>query len=74
MRIAIIGAGNVGGTLGKAWAKKGHEVFYGVREPQEAETQELLTATGPNARAERASRWFFPGAHGFGLGRRGAAS
>ena len=27
MRIGIIGAGNVGGTLGRAWAKIGHEVW-----------------------------------------------
>ncbi|MEJ2377469.1 MAG: NAD(P)-binding domain-containing protein [Pseudolabrys sp.] len=27
MKLAIIGAGNVGGTLGKAWAEKGgHDV------------------------------------------------
>ena len=51
MKIAIIGAGNVGGTLGKAWAKKGHEVYYGVRNPGEAKTQELLRATAPTARA-----------------------
>jgi predicted dinucleotide-binding enzyme len=24
MQIGILGAGNVGGTLGKAWARKGH--------------------------------------------------
>ena len=29
MRIAITGAGNVGGTLGTAWAQKaGHEIFF----------------------------------------------
>jgi 8-hydroxy-5-deazaflavin:NADPH oxidoreductase len=33
MRIAIIGAGNVGGALGKGWARAGHEIIYGVREP-----------------------------------------
>ena len=31
MRIAIIGAGNVGTTLGRAWKAKNHEVFFGVR-------------------------------------------
>jgi F420-dependent NADP oxidoreductase-like protein len=35
MRIAIIGAGNVGGTLGKMWAAKGHEVAFGVRSPND---------------------------------------
>lgn len=34
MRIAIIGAGNVGGTLGRKWAAKGHEVVIGSRKPE----------------------------------------
>jgi len=33
MRIAIIGAGSVGGALGTAWAGKGHEIVYTVRRP-----------------------------------------
>ena len=33
MRIAIIGAGNVGGTLGRRWATVGHDVVFGLREP-----------------------------------------
>lgn len=33
MRIAIIGAGNVGGTLGRRWAELGHEVTFGIRNP-----------------------------------------
>ncbi|NWF67954.1 MAG: NAD(P)-binding domain-containing protein [Chloroflexi bacterium] len=32
MRIAVIGAGNIGGTLGKRWAQKGHDVRFGLRE------------------------------------------
>jgi 8-hydroxy-5-deazaflavin:NADPH oxidoreductase len=35
MRIAVIGAGNVGGTLGRRWAERGHEVVFGVRRPAE---------------------------------------
>ena len=31
MRIAILGAGNVGGTLGRRWADAGHDVKFGVR-------------------------------------------
>jgi predicted dinucleotide-binding enzyme len=34
MRIAILGAGNVGGTLGRRWAEAGHEVRFGVRRPE----------------------------------------
>jgi predicted dinucleotide-binding enzyme len=33
MRIAIIGAGSVGGTLGKAWLKRGYDVLWGIRNP-----------------------------------------
>jgi len=33
MKIAIIGAGRVGVALGEAWARTGHEVVFGVREP-----------------------------------------
>jgi 8-hydroxy-5-deazaflavin:NADPH oxidoreductase len=33
MRIAIIGAGNVGRTLGTALRAKGHAIVYGVRDP-----------------------------------------
>lgn len=32
MKIAIIGAGNVGSALGQSWASKGHEVVFGVRD------------------------------------------
>lgn len=32
MRVAVIGAGKVGMTLGRAWARAGHEIVYGVRE------------------------------------------
>lgn len=32
MEIAIIGSGNVGGTLGKLWAAKGHQITFGVRD------------------------------------------
>lgn len=32
MNIAIIGSGNVGGTLGSKWAEKGHHIYFGVRD------------------------------------------
>ena len=52
MKLAIIGAGNVGGALGLAWAQKaGHEVFFGVRDPTSEKTQSLLRALGGKARA-----------------------
>ena len=43
MRLAIIGAGNVGGTLGAAWAQKaGHQIFFGVRHPTSDQTQAVV--------------------------------
>ena len=43
MRLAIIGAGNVGGTLGTAWAQKaGHEIFFGVRNPTSDQSQAVV--------------------------------
>ncbi|MGH6794974.1 MAG: NADPH-dependent F420 reductase [Methylocella sp.] len=51
MKISILGAGNVGGTLGRAWAHKGHEVYFGVPNPQDPKTQELLKAIGSKGRA-----------------------
>ncbi len=32
MNIAIIGSGNIGGTLAEKWAKKGHHIFVGLRD------------------------------------------
>lgn len=49
MKIAIIGAGNVGGALGKAWAKAGHSIVYGVRNPGQGKTQPPLAMIGPAA-------------------------
>jgi NADPH-dependent F420 reductase len=51
MKIAVIGAGNVGGTLGKRWAKAAHEVAFGVRNPAEAKVVALVRESGPSARA-----------------------
>lgn len=45
MKIGIIGAGNVGGTLGKTWAAEGHEVIYGVRNPDDPKYNDLIAAT-----------------------------
>jgi 8-hydroxy-5-deazaflavin:NADPH oxidoreductase len=42
MKIAIIGSGNVGSALGKGWLKAGHEVVFGVRDPQSPKTQKAL--------------------------------
>jgi len=51
MKIAIIGIGNVGGTLGPAWAKAGHDVIFGVRDPNSEKVKSVLENSGPKARA-----------------------
>jgi len=50
MKIGIVGAGNVGGTLGRRWAER-HEVVFGVRDPGGAEVRALVKRSGPRARA-----------------------
>lgn len=52
MSLAIIGAGNVGGTLGTAWAQKaGHEIFFCVRNPTFDQTQAAVRPLDGKARA-----------------------
>jgi predicted dinucleotide-binding enzyme len=51
MNLAIIGAGNVGGALGANWARKGHDVVFGVRDPKAEKTQALVKTIGAKARA-----------------------
>jgi 8-hydroxy-5-deazaflavin:NADPH oxidoreductase len=34
MQIAILGVGHIGGTLGQKWAKAGHGIVFGVRDPE----------------------------------------
>jgi len=56
MKLAIIGAGGVGGTLGAAWARKGgHDIFFGVTNPRSDKTQALLRRIGAKARAGTAA-------------------
>jgi len=43
MKISIIGAGNIGSTLGRKWAAAGHEIRFGVREPDKAKYEALRT-------------------------------
>jgi predicted dinucleotide-binding enzyme len=44
MRIAIIGAGNVGRALGNGWLKHGHDVRFGVPNPAAAKYADLPEA------------------------------
>ncbi len=51
MKIGVIGAGNVGGALGKLWAGKGHEIVFGVRDPAGSAHQDVLKSANGKARA-----------------------
>jgi len=48
LKIGIIGAGKIGGTLGELWAKAGHEVFLSSRHPEELKP--LAKSIGAKAR------------------------
>lgn len=43
MKIAMIGSGHVGGALATKWAKAGHILYIGVRNPQNFKGQELIS-------------------------------
>ena len=49
MKIGIIGAGNIGGTLARLWAEAGHEVMFSSRHPRQLEG--LAGDIGRNARS-----------------------
>ncbi len=55
MKIAIIGAGNVGGALGRSWAEAGHAITYAVRDPAAEKIKTRLAATGHGAVATLAA-------------------
>ena len=42
MKIAVIGTGSVGGTLGRRWAELGHSVCFGVRDLARADAKALV--------------------------------
>jgi len=44
VRIAVVGRGNIGSTLGRKWAAAGHEVVYGVRSPAGTDTASVAEA------------------------------
>ena len=49
MKIAIIGAGAVGGSLGTAWARGGHDIVFGVRDVNKAALKTLCEDIGAGA-------------------------
>lgn len=46
MRIAIIGTGNIGAGLGRAWAAKGHAIIFCVRDAADPEVAALAREIG----------------------------
>jgi predicted dinucleotide-binding enzyme len=45
MNVAVLGTGNIGGTLGRKWASVGHHVMYGVRDVHAPKAQALLASS-----------------------------
>lgn len=46
-KIGVIGSGSLGGTVGRAWVKAGHQVMFSSRHPEELRAE--ITALGPLA-------------------------
>jgi 8-hydroxy-5-deazaflavin:NADPH oxidoreductase len=51
MKIGVIGAGRVGGTIGELWVKAGHEVVFSARTIDEVNALLANLKLGPRARA-----------------------
>jgi len=56
MKIAVLGAGNIGGTLGNKWLAAGHEVVFGVRNSQSPKTKAALEQAGGKINATSVER------------------
>lgn len=54
MDIAVLGTGNIGRTLGLAWARAGHDVVFGARDPA-GEKARALAAEGASVDAIEAA-------------------
>jgi len=46
LAVAVLGAGNIGGTLGKKWSVAGHQVRFGVNNPAGKNAQALRAGLG----------------------------
>src|SRR5437588_10250845 len=49
MNIAIIGAGNVGGTLGKRFGEQGHQVIFATDHPESSKGETSVGAAAKGA-------------------------
>lgn len=55
MKIAIVGAGNVGSALARVWVAAGHTVRLGVRDASDTKLVALLSSLGASASAHSVS-------------------
>ena len=49
LTIAVLGAGHIGGTLGKKWIAAGHQVRFGVNDPNGNNAQAVCAEAGDRA-------------------------
>jgi predicted dinucleotide-binding enzyme len=49
LKLAILGAGNIGRTLGVKWSAAGHHILFGVRDQQSSKAKAALKAAGSDA-------------------------
>src|ERR1700730_15298314 len=50
LKIAVLGAGNIGGTLGRKWSAAGHQVAFGVSHPNGPRSRALRTELGDSVK------------------------
>lgn len=50
MKIGIVGSGNIGATLGRLWAKAGHQIYFSFSRDQQ-KLQRLAEETGNDSKA-----------------------
>ena len=55
MKIGILGAGNMGGTLGRLWSELGHEICFGLRDFESDKAQRARAAMGKEVRCGTAA-------------------
>ena len=49
LTIAVLGAGNIGGTVGRKWVSAGHRIVFGVNDPDGKNAQALRSTLGDSA-------------------------
>ena len=49
VKIAVLGVGNIGGTLGRKWVATGHQVAFGVSDPNGEKARVLRSELGNGA-------------------------